>query len=58
MTTNNIRELVALLYRYGVDLEPLVVLSKGGNGDWLKNVDGYWYTSMFSRGEVMVGCCH
>ncbi|MBV6287650.1 hypothetical protein [Pseudomonas aegrilactucae] len=56
MTTNNIRELVALLYRYGVDLEPLVVLSKGKNGDWLKNVDGYWYTSMFSRGEVMVGC--
>ena len=52
MSIQNIRELIALLHRYGVDLEPLAVLSKGRYSVWLKNPDAYWYKSMFSREET------
>lgn len=49
MTVNNIRELIALLYRYGVDLVPLAVISKGRYGGWLKSPGCYWYESMFPK---------
>jgi len=42
------RDLIALLWRYGITLKPLRRLSREKKLVWLHDKDGYWYKSMFS----------
>lgn len=42
------RDLIALLWRYGITLKPLRVLSREKKFAWLRDKDGYWHKSMFS----------
>jgi hypothetical protein len=42
-----LRELIALLWRYGISLSPLRVLAENKKFVWLNDVGFYWYKSMF-----------
>ncbi|WP_325539280.1 hypothetical protein [Ramlibacter sp.] len=44
-----LRELVALLWRYGIPLAPLRVLSSKKKFSWLNDHQGYWYGTMFDE---------
>lgn len=42
-----LRELIALLWRYGISLRPLSELSSDGKFTWIKNDKFFWYKNMF-----------
>ncbi len=42
------RELMALLWRYGISLAPLRALAQTKKFGWLNDPQGYWYGSMFN----------
>jgi hypothetical protein len=44
----SLRELIALFFRYNIDLSQLAVLATESNGAWFKNPQAYWYESVFS----------
>ena len=41
------RELLALLWRYGIPLTPLRVFAEKKKFAWLSDPQGYWYSAMF-----------
>lgn len=41
------RELLALLWRYGLPLTPLRVLAEKKKFSWLNDSQGYWHGAMF-----------
>ena len=41
------RELLALLLRYGIPLAPMRVFAEKKKFDWLNDVQGYWHACMF-----------
>ena len=44
-----LRELIALLYRYGMDMTPLAALKTGHNAHWFaENKRAFWHHSVFS----------
>jgi hypothetical protein len=45
------RELLALLWRYGISLAPLQPISERKKFEWLINVQGYWHSDMFRDRE-------
>ena len=45
------RELLALLWRYGIPLTPLRVLAEKKKFSWLNDTQAYWYTAMFPEIE-------
>jgi hypothetical protein len=47
LTSDAVRELVALLFRYKISLSPLRFLSERKKFEWLNNEKGFWYKSMF-----------
>jgi len=49
MSKNEMRELIALLWRYKVPLSPLSAFVKNKRFDWLHNKDAYWYAPMFKN---------
>ena len=44
-----LRELIALLYRYNISLVPLSFLSVKKRFLWINNIESYWYSSMFNN---------
>jgi hypothetical protein len=52
LNTEAMRELIALLWRYGISLQPLRVFAEKKKFDWLNNTQGYWYKSMFKPKPV------
>ena len=47
LSNDNLRELIALLFRYQVALGPLAEIANGPRHTWIRDSDYYWYTSMF-----------
>lgn len=43
------RELLALLWRYGIPLAPLRAFAKKKKFDWLNDSQGYWHSAMFKE---------
>ncbi len=43
------RELLALLWRYGVPLESLRPFAEKKRFDWLNDRQGYWHSAMFKK---------
>jgi hypothetical protein len=49
-TDMQLRELIALLYRYGLNLKPLAVLRTDKNAEWFaKNRKAFWYAGVFGK---------
>jgi hypothetical protein len=46
-TTQDLRDLLALFHRYGVDMSQLKQFETRSNREWLRNPDAYWHKSMF-----------
>jgi hypothetical protein len=45
-----LRELIALLYRYNLDMTPLAVLKTEQNSAWFaKDKKAFWYTGVFGK---------
>ena len=47
-TRQDLRELIALFFRYRVDMRQLTRFETKSNRQWLRNPEAYWYASMFS----------
>ena len=45
------RELIALLWRYGIPLKPLRALAEKKKYVWLNDAQGYWHSAMFRTSE-------
>jgi hypothetical protein len=45
----DMRELLALLWRYGISLAPLRPISERKKFRWLIDEEKYWYSDMFSE---------
>ena len=43
-----LRELIALFFRYHADLKQLRVFQDSHNETWLKDADKYWHAAMFA----------
>jgi hypothetical protein len=55
LSVEEARELLALLWRYGIPLSPLFPLSKKKRYQWLNDVRGYWYRCLFKDVRVNLG---
>ncbi len=47
-TDDDLRELIALFYRYEIDLTQIAKHLTAGNAAWLRDAETYWHTRMFS----------
>jgi len=47
-----LRELLALLWRYGIPLAPLRALVERKKFSWLNDAQGYWHSAMFADHSV------
>jgi hypothetical protein len=45
----NLRDLIAVLKRYGVDLKCLRKFVDSSNESWFKNPQAYWYKAVFEE---------
>jgi hypothetical protein len=46
-----LRELLALFYRYGVDMRQLAVFESGDFQPWFTNPQAYWFPLVFAEGH-------
>ena len=44
---SSLRELLALFFRYGVEMTQLSVFETDSNRSWFRNSGAYWYTRVF-----------
>ncbi|AVD88654.1 MULTISPECIES: hypothetical protein [Pseudomonas] len=49
LSKENARELISILFRYGVNLTPLAAIANGNRHAWIKDSDYYWHESMFAN---------
>ncbi|WP_322359371.1 hypothetical protein [Pseudomonas sichuanensis] len=49
LSKENMRELISIFFRYGVNLRPLAEIANGSRHAWMKDSDYYWYKSMFEN---------
>jgi hypothetical protein len=49
LNRDSLRDLMALLWRYGISLKPISVLSERKKFEWLNDERGYWHRSMFQK---------
>ncbi len=45
------RELLALLWRYGIPLTPLRAFAEKKRFHWLNDSQGYWHSAMFKEAK-------
>lgn len=48
VSDNSLRDLLALLFRYKVDMRPLAELKTRENSDWFCDAEAYWHKKVFS----------
>lgn len=48
-TDNQLRDLLALFFRYGMDMTPLAALRTAKNHAWLSDPSNYWFEAVFGR---------
>jgi hypothetical protein len=46
-----LRELVALFFRYGVDMKQLSIFSSDTNRAWFESPNAYWYDRVFTSAK-------
>ena len=46
-----LRELIALLYRYDLDMKPLAELRTEHNAPWYADPKAFWHAAVFGRGK-------
>ncbi|MBS0278857.1 MAG: hypothetical protein JSR81_14640 [Proteobacteria bacterium] len=46
---SDLREMIGLLYRYGLDMKPLAALVTERNARWFRNTKMFWYRSVFGK---------
>ena len=51
LNKEGMRELLALLWRYGIPLTPLRMLAEKKKFDWLNDSQGYWHSAMFTANK-------
>ena len=51
LSSDSMRELIVLLWRYRIPLSPFRPLARNKRFDWLNNPKGVWYKSMFAGKE-------
>ena len=49
---DQLRELIALFHRYGIDMRQLQVFATRSNKGWLRNKQAYWYEAMHETAPV------
>lgn len=48
-TDNQLRDLLALFFRYQMDMRPLAILRTTRNEGWFADQGGYWFDAVFGR---------
>ena len=48
----DLREVLALFRRYGVDLATLAVLERDANRTWFRDESKWWYSLVFGGGQL------
>ncbi|MBJ3786494.1 hypothetical protein [Devosia sediminis] len=48
-TDNQLRDLLALFFRYKMDMTPLAVLRTAKNESWFSDHDSYWFDGVFGQ---------
>jgi hypothetical protein len=51
-TDDALRELVALHYRYGVEMRHLAKFETAHNRGWFRKESTYWYNGVFGDGAI------
>ena len=51
LSKEGMRELLALLWRYGISLTPLRTFAEKKRFSWLNDSQGYWHTAMFKAAK-------
>ncbi|WP_374312749.1 hypothetical protein [Dongia sp.] len=52
-SATDLRELIALLYRYQMDMKPLAALKTARNADWFaQNTEAYWHAPVFGKAKL------
>lgn len=46
---SDLRDLIAVMYRYNVPMSPLRVFCNETNKSWFKNSEMYWYGAVFGN---------
>lgn len=47
LNESHIRDLIAIMHRYGIEKKPLQQLCTSENESWFKDKNKYWYQSVF-----------
>jgi hypothetical protein len=48
-TDNQLRDLLAVFFRYQMDMTPLAALRTAKNESWFSEQDSYWFDKVFRR---------
>ncbi|MGQ0595398.1 MAG: hypothetical protein ACT4QB_22990 [Gammaproteobacteria bacterium] len=48
---NSLRELLALFYRYDIDMPQLATFQTNGNRSWFHDPNAYWHTRVFGSNK-------
>jgi hypothetical protein len=48
---DDLRQLLALLYRYGADMRQLAKFETAKNRDWFCDPDRFWHEAVFGKGR-------
>ena len=48
----DLRDLIAIMFRYKVRMDQLKQFCTEDNGDWFKDENAYWYASVFGEKET------
>jgi hypothetical protein len=46
---DDLRQLIALLYRYGADMRQLAKFETAKNRDWFRNPKAFWHKAVFGK---------
>jgi hypothetical protein len=57
-SATDLRELIALLYRYQMDMRPLAALKTARNASWFaQDTDVYWHAPIFGKAMLSPEMC-
>jgi hypothetical protein len=48
---SSLREMLALFYRYGVDMQQLAVFECAANRGWFSDPKSYWFDKLYEQGK-------
>ena len=51
LSESNLRDLIAIMYRYGLPMQQLLQFCSSSNEHWFKSADTYWFKAVFGPTE-------